>query len=261
MNWHRNPGVNIWDEPLRGGKSKALEQQWTSVICSRRLVHRRLRGQSLTLESTQMQSAIDTTPVSDDPTITTLFGPRKSARVTPDPSPGSALKNFGRFLGRALVASSMLLFLLSGYLAFNHYWVQTRWTKSEATVLSGEIRQRSSGSTSRAGSVGTSSKTYFVHCTVTYPVAGEIRQSQLDAPGSPYSIDAQVWASSWLPGQHIAIQYNPSNPGKIRLVDNPDEVTAMGSLRVAVYFFLPGMLLVLAGRSDRGDSEKSNVQR
>jgi hypothetical protein len=208
-----------------------------------------------------MQRAIDTTPVSNDPTITTLFGPRKSARVTPDPSAGSALRDFGRFLGRALVAFSILLFLLSAYLAFNHYWVQARWTKSEATVLSDEIRQRSSGSTSRAGSVGTSSNMYFAHCTVTYPVAGEIRQSQLDSPGSPYRIDAQVWASSWAPGQHIAIRYKPSNPGKIRLVDNPDEVTAMGSLRVAFYFLLPGMLLILASRSDRGDSEKRNVQR
>lgn len=198
--------------------------------------------------------AIDTTPVSDGPTITTLFGPQKSAKLTRDHSAGSALRDFGRFLGRALVASSMLLFLLSGYLAFSHYWVQTRWTKSEATVLSGEIRQRSSGSTARAGSVGTSSKTYFVHCTVTYPVAGEIRQSQLDSPGSPYSIDAQVWASSWLPGQHIAIQYNPSNPGKIRLVDNPNEVTAMGSLRSALYFFIPGTLLILTSRSERLDS-------
>jgi hypothetical protein len=147
----------------------------------------------------------------------------------------------------------MLLFLLSGYLAFTHYWIQTRWTKSEATALSGEIRQFSSGSTSSKGS-GTSSKSYFFHCTVTYPVAGEIRQSQLDSPPSPYRMDAQVWAASWSPGQHIAILYKPSNPSKIRLVDNPAELTAMGSLRVALYFFIPGTLLILTSRSDRVDS-------
>jgi hypothetical protein len=198
--------------------------------------------------------AIDATPVSNDPAITTLFGRRKSATVTPDPSAGSALRSFGQFLGRALVAFSMLLFLLSGYLAFAHYWIQTQWTKSEATVLRGEIGQRSSGSARGSGSAGTSSNSYFFHCTVTYPVAGEIRQSQLDSPGSPYRIDAQFWAASWPQGQHVAILYKPSNPSKIRLVDNPAELTAIGSLRVALSFFIPGTLLILTSRSDRVDS-------
>ena len=198
--------------------------------------------------------AIDATPVSNDPAITTLFGPRKSASVGPAPSAGSALRDFGRFLGRALVAFSLLLFLLSGYLAFAHYWIQTQWTKSEATVLSGELRQFSSGSTSGAGSAGHSSKSYFFHCTVFYSAAGETRQSQLDSPPSPYRLDAQVWAASWSPGQHIAIRYKPSNPTKIRLVDNPAELTAMCSLRVALYFLIPGMLLILTSRSDGVDS-------
>ena len=187
--------------------------------------------------------------MSHQPSITTLFGPRKSAAVIPDPSAGSALRNFGRFLGRALVAFSILPFLLSGYLAFARYWIQTQWTKSEATVLSGELRQFSSGSTKGTGSAGHSSKSYFFHCIVSYSVAGETRQSQLDSPGSPYRIDAQVWAASWPEGQHIAILYDPSNPSKIRLVDNPAEVTPMGSLRVAFYFFLPGILLMLTSRS------------
>ena len=186
--------------------------------------------------------------MSNDPAITTLFGPRKSATVTPGPSAGSGLRNFRRFLGHALVAFSMLLFLLSGYLAFAHYWIQTQWTKSEATVLSGELRQFSSGSTSTTGSAGHSSTSYFFHCTVSYSVAGETRQSQLESPGSPYRMDAQVWAASWSPGRHIAIRYEASNPSKIRLDDNPSEVTAMDSLRVAFYFFLLGMLLTLTSR-------------
>jgi hypothetical protein len=66
-------------------------------------------------------------------------------------------------------------------------------------------------------------------------------------------MDAQVWAASWSPGQHIAILYQPSNPSKIRLVDNA-ELTAIGSLRVALYFFIPGTLLILTSRSDRVDS-------
>ena len=195
-----------------------------------------------------MLRAIDATRVSNDPAITTLFGPRKSAQVTPAPSAGSGLRNFKRFLGHALVAFSMLLFLLSGYLAFAHYWIQTQWTKSEATVQSVELRQFSSGSTSTTGSGGHSSTSYFFHCTVSYSVAGGNRQSQLESPGSPYRMDAQVWAASWSPGRHIAIRYENSNPSKIRLDDNPSEVTAMDSLRVAFYFFLPGMLLTLTSR-------------
>jgi hypothetical protein len=197
-----------------------------------------------------MLATIDAIPVSHEPSITTLFGPRKSAQETPQPSAGSALRNFGRFVGRALVFFSMLPFLLGGYLAFAHYWIQTQWTKSEATVLSGELRQFSSGSTSRNGSASHSSSSYFFHCTVSYSVAGETRQSQLDSPGSPYRMDAQVWATNWSPGRHVAIRYEDSNPSKIRQDDNPSEITAMDSLRVAFYLLLPGMLLMLLSRSE-----------
>jgi len=200
---------------------------------------------------------IGATAVSNDSAITTLFDPRESARVAPEPSAGSTWSGIGRFLGRALMFFSVPLFLLSGYLAFAHYWIQTRWTRSEATVLSGELRQRSSGSTSRPGSVGTSSNGYFFHCTVSYSAAERTWQSELDSPGSPYRMDAQVWAGNWSPGQHIGILYQPSNPSKIRLADNPAELTAMGPLRVAFYFFVPGVLLILASRSERVDSRQS----
>ena len=60
------------------------------------------------------------------------------------------------------------------------------------------------------------------------------------------------WLPSWSPGQHIAIRYMPSNPSKIRLADNPAEVTAMGSLRVAFYFCVPGLLLIQLSRPERG---------
>lgn len=189
--------------------------------------------------------------MSNDPAITTLFGPRRSARIIPEPSARSAWTNFGRFLGRALVFFSMLLLLFSGYLAFTHYWIQTRWTNTEATVLNGEFRELSSGSTGTLLSRGRSSKSHFYHCTVSYPVAGETRQSELDSSPSPYRMDAQVWAATWSPGQHIAIRYKPSDPSKIRLADNPAEVTAIGSLRVAFYFFVPGILLILTSRTER----------
>ena len=150
---------------------------------------------------------------------------------------------FGRFLGRVLLFFSMFFFLSTGYLAFAHYWILTHWTKAEATVLSGELRQLSSGSR-KSGS----SRSYFFHCTVSYPVADETRQSQLDSPASPYRLDAQVWAARLSPGQHIAILYKSSDQADIRLLDNPAEATAVGSLRVALYFFAPGILLVLTSR-------------
>ena len=183
--------------------------------------------------------------VSNNSTITTLFSPRKSTNVSlgAGPSTESAWKMFGRFLGRVLLFFSMFFFLSTGYLAFAHYWILTHWTKAEATVLSGELRQLSSGSR-KSGS----SRSYFFHCTVSYPVADETRQSQLDSPASPYRLDAQVWAARLSPGQHIAILYKSSDQADIRLLDNPAEATAVGSLRVALYFFAPGILLVLTSR-------------
>jgi hypothetical protein len=196
------------------------------------------------------------TPVSNALTITTLFGPRKPARATPgdDPTPESAPKNFCRMMGRALLCFSMLFFLLSGYLAFAHYWILTQWMKSEATVLSSELRQRSSGSTSRSGSVAASSKVFFFHCLVSYPVGGETRQSMLDSPGSTDRIDTEVWAARMSRGQRVAIFYKPSDPSRIRLEDNPAEATASGSLRVAFYLLIPGLILILISRPNRLDS-------
>lgn len=153
-----------------------------------------------------------------------------------------------------MVFLSLLIFLFSGYLAFARYWIQTRWSASEATVLSGEIRQSSSGSTSRPGGNATFSNSYFYRCAVSYAVLGQTRQSDLDSPPSPHRIDAQVWAATWSAGQHIAIRYKPSNPAEVRMADNPADLTAMGSLGVAFCFLVPGVLLMLTSRSERLDS-------
>jgi hypothetical protein len=189
--------------------------------------------------------------MSRDSAVTTLSGPQESASTMPSSSAGRAWKDFARFLGRALVSFSILLFLLSGYVAFAQHWIQTQWTKSEATVLSGEIRQRSSGSTSRPGSAGTSSKLYYFHCVVSYPIAGETRQSELNSPASAHRIDAQVWGSTWSPRQRVAVLYKPSNPQEIRMAYNPAEITATGTLRVAFYILAPGLLLIWLSRSNR----------
>lgn len=197
---------------------------------------------------------MNATPMTNDSAITTLFGTRKSPKVTPAPSAGSQRRSFARFLGRALVFFSTLPLLSSGYVIFAHYWIQAHWTESDATALSGEIRQLSTGPTTRPHGSSGSSHSYLFHCTVSYPADGETRQSELDSPPSPYRIDAQVWAGTWSPGQHIAIRYEASNPTKIRMADNPAEITATGSLRVALYFLIPGMLLILTSRPEPVDS-------
>jgi len=206
-----------------------------------------------------MLATIETIPVSHQPEITTLLGSQKSAGTTGQPSAGRALRDFGRFAGRLLMFSSTLLCLLSGYLAFNHYWFQTRWTKAEATALSGEIRELSTVSTGGTRSAGHFSSSYFFHCTVSYSVAGETRQSQLDSPASPYRLDAQVWAASRSPGEHIVIRYESSNPSRILLDYNPSEITAMESLRGAFYLFFPGILLMRASRAERPDARESDI--
>jgi hypothetical protein len=157
-------------------------------------------------------------------------------------------RDFRRFLGRAFLVLSIFFLLGSGYLAFAHYWILTRWDMSYATVLNGEIRQFTSGSTSTSRSAS-SSRSYFVHCTVSYLADGEQRQSHFDSPASPNRIDAAVWAARLSRGQQVAIFYKPSDPGNIRLADNPAEATALGSLRLALYFLAPALLLTLTSRT------------
>jgi len=159
------------------------------------------------------------------------------------------LRSFSRFLGRVLVLLSILCFALSGYLAFAQYWFLTHWTKTSGTVLRGELRQGSSGSTARPGSAAVgSSNVYFFRCTVSYQVAGETLQSELDSPLSGYRIDAQVWGAQMSPGRAIDIVYKSSNPGRIRLANNPAEITLIGSIKAAFYFLVPGLVLIFASR-------------
>jgi len=159
------------------------------------------------------------------------------------------LRSFSRFLGRVLIFLSILCFALSGYLGFTHYWVLTHWTKADGTVLSGELRQGSSGLTARPGSAAVgSSNVYFFHCTISYSVAGGTLHSQLDSPASSYRIDAEVWGAQMSPGRSIDILYKSSNPSRIRLANNPAEVTLIGTIKVAFCFLVTGLLLVLASR-------------
>jgi hypothetical protein len=164
-------------------------------------------------------------------------------------SPEAQLRSFSRFLGRVLIFLSILCFALSGYLGFAHYWLLTHWTKADGTVLTREFRQVSSASTARPGSAAVgSSNTYFFHCTISYSVAGETLHSELDSPASSHRIDAEAWGAQMSPGRSIDILYKSSNPSRIRLADNPTEVTLIGTIKVTVCFLITGLILVLASR-------------
>ena len=145
-----------------------------------------------------------------------------------------------------LVFLSILCFTSSGYLGFVHYWLLTHWTKAEAIVLSGEIQQHSFASSGTGSGLGRSSTSFFFHCTVTYTVAGKTLQSQLDSPASPYRIDAQASLS---PGQSVDILYEAANPSHIRLANNPAEITVTGSIKAALLFLIPGLLLTFVSRT------------
>jgi len=172
-------------------------------------------------------------------------------------SPGTQLRTFSRFVGRVLVLLSILCFALGGYLGFAHYWLLTHWTKADATVLNGELRQGSSGSTARLGSGAVeSSSVYFFHCTVSYSVAGETLHSELDSPVSAHRIDAEVWGAQMSPGRTIDILYKSSNPQRIRLANNPAEITLFGTIKGAFCFLVTGLLLRLASQPQLAQQQR-----
>ena len=190
--------------------------------------------------------------MADQSLIAPSFRPRTSSGASAGNAPSETqLRQFSRFLGRVLVALSILCFALSGYLGFADYWFLTHWTRAEATALGGEIRQGSSasGGASR-GQGGSSSNSYYFHCTVSYMAAGTTLQSQLDSPASAYRVDAQVWGASLAPGQKVDILYQSANPSRIRLANNPAEITLTGSIEAAFLFLVPGLLLVFASRPE-----------
>lgn len=80
-------------------------------------------------------------------------------------------------------------------------------------------------------------------------MAGKTLPSQLDSPASPDRIDAQASLS---PGQSVNILYESANPSRIRLANSPAEVTLAGSIKAALLFLIPGLLLAFASRPRRG---------
>lgn len=159
-------------------------------------------------------------------------------------------KTSARFFGGILLLFGTMSLLLAGYLAFAQYWIRRHSTEVDATVLSGELRQRSTASTRTTSSTGTSNSSYYFHCVVTYRAEGRDWQSQLDSPASPHMLDEKVWAARLSPGQVIGIRYKTADPARIRLADNPAALTAAGAARTTCYLLIPGIVLLGLSRAD-----------
>jgi len=141
--------------------------------------------------------------------------------------------------------------LLSGYLGFAQYWLQTQWIKTNAEVLSRQDYDQRSVQATRLSRGAT--MFYGVRYTVSFPANGETRHSQLDfGPAFPSKLDAQIWAAHFQPGQQIPILYRPSDPARIRFAgDYPSSyATASATLNLAVWLLGLGFLAILAARSD-----------
>ncbi len=190
--------------------------------------------------------------------LTTLFGPEPSLK-TLDPGPSAVPSVVAlRFFGVLLILSGTFFLLLSGYLVFAQYWLQTQWIKTDAKVLSRQDYDQRSVQAARLSRGATIF--YGVRCSVSFPANGEIRHSQLDfGPAFPSKLDAQIWAGHCQPGQQIPVLYKPSDPARIRFAgDYPSSyATAAGTLKLAAWLLVPGLLAIMAARSDLFASAKS----
>jgi hypothetical protein len=80
------------------------------------------------------------------------------------------------------------------------------------------------------------SRFYGFRCTVSFPVAGEARQSQLDfGPIFATEIESKVWAARFPPGSRIPVLYQASDTSWVRFASDPPPsyVTASGALKHA----------------------------
>lgn len=190
--------------------------------------------------------------------LTTLFGPEPSLK-TPDPGPSAVPAVIAlRFFGTLLILFGTFFLLLSGYLGFAQYWLQTQWIKTDAEVLS---RQDYEERSVRVVKVNRGTTMFYgVRCTVSFPANGETRHSQLDfGPAFPSKLNAQIWEAHFQPGQQIPILYKASDPARIRFAgDYPSSyATASGTFKLAAWLLVPGLLAIVAARSDLFASAKS----
>ena len=62
------------------------------------------------------------------------------------------------------------------------------------------------------------------------------------------------------PGRSIDILYKSSNPSRIRLANNPAEVTLIGTIKATFCCLVTGLLLVLASRPKSAPQQLSLSQ-
>ena len=217
------------------------------------------------------------------PEITTLFGPPKTVDETQPSPPDERFAITRKSLGKTLVILAALPFLWGVYVAAYHYWhPPTLWTHANATVLDGKIQMTRnicdagwhSGTSGTSGASIPKCDYYVFRFGVSYFVAGETQQSQLDSPLFTHKGEAEAWASHLTPGHPLAIIYDPLDAGRVRRADDPPpgqyaggpsigyypvgitgpEVvieSATGPLEVAFCFLVPGLLLIASSRSER----------
>ena len=180
--------------------------------------------------------------VRQDAKLTTLFG-SPSPAVTADPelsAPGTTLRK----LGRALLYFSAFFLLLGSYMEFTEYWIQARWIRADAKVLSVKVYE----SADRTGRRGAASR-YGSRCEVSYRVGGAERQSEIDSgPAFTNFADAGSYAAHFSFGRRVSIFYKPSDPGIVQLEGDPPPtyITASQILQIAGFLFLAGVLVKLA---------------
>lgn len=178
--------------------------------------------------------------VHQDARLRTLFS-SPAAIADPQPSPpGTVLRN----LGRALLYFSAFFLLLGSYMEFTQYWIQARWIRADAKVLSVKVYE----SVDASGRRGNKSS-YGSRLRISYQAAGENRQSEIDSgPAFTNIADAGSYAAHFSFGRRISIFYKPSDPSIVQLQGDPPPtyITASQILQIAGFLFLAGVLVKFA---------------
>jgi hypothetical protein len=190
--------------------------------------------------------------VANESEIITLLGQRPPLmRVDPAPSPTAPQATL-RTLGHALLIFAGFFLILSGYLGFVSYLFQTRWIKTGAEVRAGQIYEEVHDWTKFGVTTF-----YGFRCTVSFPVAGKDRQSQLDFGGGfATKRDAEIWAAHFPPGSQIPVLYQPSDASVVRFAGDPPPsyATASGTLKLAAFMLVAGLLACISSKSQLSSS-------
>ena len=127
---------------------------------------------------------------------------------------------------------------------FTQYWIQARWIRADAKVLSVKVYE----SVDASGRRGNKSS-YGSRLRISYQAAGENRQSEIDSgPAFTNIADAGSYAAHFSFGRRISIFYKPSDPSIVQLQGDPPPtyITASQILQIAGFLFLAGVLVKFA---------------